>query len=468
MVKLRVSKAEPIPRGSAALPKASTDGELEPAIQANDFASYRLTILHDWLKTITILASTLVPLFYILDLFLVPSHLLVRFAVYRLASTALSLAQLLIVTKTRPGKWSYLHGYFASLQIGCMISLMTVSLGGFDSGYYAGLNLVIVGVNLLLPWNGFHTAANSLIVLALYLALNFAFPHRFTGALLVNNLYFLLAMAVVAVSINQVRFLLISKEFSLLVQLREARDALWGEMEVAKRIQTALLPKSMNLSGYEICATMVPADEVGGDYYDVLETKDGERWVAIGDVSGHGVDSGLVMMMAQTSIMTIIRENPLSSPSKVIVSANAVLRENIARLDTSHYVTLMLLKLGEQSICYAGKHQDLLVYRAATRSVELAPATGTWLGITDDLAPFLAEHELSIGENDAVLLFTDGVTELRDGESNLFGEERLAELFLRYAPLSVDQALDGLMNEIHSFPAAQEDDITLLLLKKVG
>ena len=60
---------------------------------------------------------------------------------------------------------------------------------------------------------------------------------------------------------------------------------------------------------------MLPAKEVGGDYYDIIETDAGDRWVAIGDVAGHGVDSGLIMMMAQASIMTVIKGNPARSPS---------------------------------------------------------------------------------------------------------------------------------------------------------
>lgn len=444
----------------------SNPDSLNPAIVENDFFSYQLGILHDWLRTITILASTLVPLFFVLDLFLTPHGLLIRFAVYRLSSTVLSVLQYFVVRRTKPSEWSYLHGYLASLQIGVMITLMTVSLGGFDSSYYAGLNLVIVGVNLLLPWNAIHTAANAAIVLACYVAFNLIAGHPFHGAILANNLYFLIAMSVVAASINHVRYRLIQKEFSLLVQLKSARDALWGEMEVAKRIQTALLPKNMRLAGYEVSAIMIPAEEVGGDYFDIVETDRGDRWVAVGDVSGHGVDSGLIMMMAQTTIMTVIKGEISCTPAQVVVSANAVIRENIERLESNHYMTLMLLKLGDESICYAGRHQDLLVYRAATGTVETAPTAGTWLGIADDVAPFIEERDVPISENDVVLLFTDGITELQDHSANLFGQDRLKGIFERWAGEPLEKALTGVLDEIRSFPAEQQDDISLVLLRR--
>ena len=281
------------------------------AIDANDFSGYRTSIIHDWLRTLTALAVVLVPLFFVLDVFMMPSGLLPRFAIYRLISTVLALAQFLIVRNTQPSRWSYLHGYFISLQVGEIIALMTVDLGGFNSTYYAGLTLVIIGVNLLMPWRAMHTAVNTLIILAMYVTFNLVSGQPFDQPKATNNFFFLISTAVLAVSINYVRYNLIEKEFSLLVKLKKARDALWGEMELAKRIQTALLPQRKGgIRGYESAVTMLPAKEVGGDYYDIIETDAGDRWVAIGDVAGHGVDSGLIMMMAQASIMTVIKGNP--------------------------------------------------------------------------------------------------------------------------------------------------------------
>ena len=138
---------------------------------ADDFENYLNGIIHDWLKTLTALAFTLVPIFFILDYFTMPKELLARFGVYRLASTLIVLIQYLIVRQTSPSKLSYIHGYLVSINVGGIISLMTVDLGGFTSSYYAGLNLVIIGVNLLLPWKAIHSAANSLIIIFMYVLL---------------------------------------------------------------------------------------------------------------------------------------------------------------------------------------------------------------------------------------------------------------------------------------------------------
>jgi hypothetical protein len=181
------------------------------AIEAGDFQSYQVGIIHDWLRTLTLLATVLVPLFFVLDAFVVPKPLLPRFALHRAVSGGLALVQFFIVLATRPSRWSYLHGYLISAQVGGIIALMTTILGGFSSSYYAGLNLVVIGVNLLMPWRAFHTAINSALILAMYVALNAAAGRSYEATALLNNLFFLGATAVIAASINFVRFRLLQR-----------------------------------------------------------------------------------------------------------------------------------------------------------------------------------------------------------------------------------------------------------------
>jgi serine phosphatase RsbU (regulator of sigma subunit) len=437
------------------------------AIDADDFESYKVGIIHDWLRTLTLMAACLVPLFFVLDYLMLPNALLPRFGVYRFISTAIALVQLAIVRKTPPSRWSYLHGYVMSIQVGGIIALMTVSLGGFDSSYYAGLNLVIIGVNLLMPWRATHSAVNAALILVMYVVFNLIARLPFSTALLTNNLFFLCSTALLAVSINYVRYGLIRKEFSLLVTLKQARDALWGEMELAKRIQTALLPrKQQTVKGYESAVAMIPAREVGGDYYDIIETEAGSRWIAVGDVAGHGVDSGLIMMMAQASIMTVIKGMPNARPMDVLNTVNLVLREDIRRLGSNHYMTLMVIRLEDDLMTIAGHHQDVLVYRPARGRVETISTTGTWLGITDQIEGFMEVRTVEIAADDIVLLFTDGVTEGRNPAGEMFGQERLCESFARSAELPLEKTLQRMLEEVREFQVEQEDDMTLILLKR--
>lgn len=435
------------------------------AIDRNDFSEYQIGIIHAWLQTITALAFVLVPLFFVLDIFITPREYLVRFAIFRAVSTLLALFQHLLVRNTRPARYSYLHGYFVSLQVGGVIALMTVYLGGFTSGYYAGLIMVIIGVNLLMPWKATHTAANSLLIIAMYVGFNLVSPNPVHPIEAANNLFFLIGTSVISVAINHVRYQLIQTEFSLLVQLKQARDALWGEMELAKQVQVALLPRRLEITGYEIAVSFEPAREVGGDYYDVIETESGDRYVAIGDVAGHGLDSGLIMMMAQTSVMTVVKGRAGCTPAQVLETTNAVLRENVGRLGSNHYMTMTVMKLENDQLCISGHHQDILIYRDAEKRVETVEIAGSWLGIADSLEGFVETVTVPLGPDDCILLFSDGVTEATSLGGELFGQERLAALLLKWAPSGMATAAGEIVREVNEFQGSQQDDMTLILVK---
>lgn len=433
---------------------------------ADEFENYLSSIIHEWLKTLTILAFLLVPTFLILDYFIMPKELLQRFVIYRAVSTLIVIIQYAIIRQTKASKLSFIHGYVVSVNIGGMIALMTVDLGGFDSSYYAGLNLVIMGVNLWVPWKALHSAVNSIIIISMYIFFNVIAGHDYGHSILINNLFFLFSTAIIAISINHVKHKLIKKEFYLLVELKKARDALWSEMELAKRIQTALLPDREKIKGFEIAATMVPAKEVGGDYYDIIETPTGDRWVTIGDVSGHGVDSGLIMMMAQTSILSKVNNSSDCKPSAVLHSVNSILRENISRLGSDHYMTMMAIRFNGSQMTLAGKHQDIIIYRSALNKTEIIPTKGTWLGIDENIGKYLEDISVGIEDGDLILLFTDGITEATDKNGEMYGQLRLEQALNQYADLPIRKLLDKVIEEVKAFQEEQLDDMTLVVIKK--
>ena len=439
-----------------------------------DFDSYLNYILHQWLRTLAMLGYTLVPLFFVLDVFTAPRDLIYRFGMYRLVSVAVVIAQYFLIRFTRPGRFSFLHGYFISVNVAGIITIMTVDLGGFDSGYYAGLILVMVAINLLLPWKPIHSAINGSIIIFLYVINNALFGAAFKTVNLISHIFFMFGTAVISVSINYVKNKLEEKEYHLRAELKKTRDALWGEMEIAQRIQTALLPRKKELGCassdtvgcYEIAATMLPAEQVGGDYYDIIETARGERWIAIGDVTGHGVESGLIMMMTQTSIFTIVSNTSGYKPSVVLNSVNHVIKENIARLGTDRYVAASLIRLDNSTMTVAGKHQDILVYRSTRREVEVIPTEGTWLGIEDRIKKYTTDTSIHVDIGDIILLFTDGITEATDKNGLMFGQERLAHAFEKYAALPVGEILSNIVNDVTIFWDKQHDDVTALVLRR--
>jgi serine phosphatase RsbU (regulator of sigma subunit) len=351
------------------------------------------------------------------------------------------------------------------------------------------------------------------------------------------------------------------------VQLVETKNALWGEMELAKKIQTVLLPENPHIPGYEISAYMNPADEVGGDYYDVIEVKrewivsseqwlvepekawkkdedlcsgdaclhpDSERdeeedgqscrggscarpqafgqphgaglqypnmgnhqglplqglppnpesgqpqgfaptvpsnlypshWLAIGDVSGHGVPAGLVMMMVQTSIRSVIRESPHSTPDKILASVNQTIYENIKKLGEDKYMTITLISVQENGmIYYAGLHQDIMIFRAAKNKIDLLETKGMWIGMMDDIANTLQVDQFHLQPNDVMLLYTDGITEALDKEGQMFSEDKLVGLFHKLGNLSPEEIKAGILQSLQGYQCS--DDITLMILKRI-
>jgi serine phosphatase RsbU (regulator of sigma subunit) len=444
------------------------------------FEEYREALVHSWSQTLAILAFTLNALFLLLDWVTMPPEVVERFALYRAVVVGAMLVQYFILRKTPPGPWSHVPGYATTALFAVEISWMTVELGGFDSPYYAGLNLVIVGVNLLLPWRALHSAVNGLVVIVTYVTLNLLYGGDSDSETVISNLYFLGSTAVVAVAISTVRHRLIQGEFQLRaelvqtnadldrsrVELKAARDALWGEMEVAKRIQTALLPQNRRVGAYDVAARMLPAAEVGGDYYDIIQAGEDRNWIAIGDVSGHGVESGLVMMMTQTSILSLVQENPRLTPAEVFNAVNGVLLENIQRLRASRYMTLNVVQLRDEGLTLAGKHQDVLVWRKAKGKVEHVSNEGCWIGIVEDTRQHVVDQVIAMEEGDVALFFTDGATEAMDARGEMFGEERLAAALARVADGPLDAGLETLFAEIAAFRAEQHDDVTLMLVRR--
>ena len=139
------------------------------------------------------------------------------------------------------------------------------------------------------------------------------------------------------------------------------RERLEKEMEIATRIQTSILPRDINVAGLEIAAAMQPATEVGGDYYDVVPVDDG-CWIGIGDVAGHGLGTGLMMLMMQSGFSALARKLPDASPRDLLLALNTMLVENVrVRLGQHEHATLTLLRYRRDgSLTFAGAHEEIL------------------------------------------------------------------------------------------------------------
>lgn len=250
---------------------------------------------------------------------------------------------------------------------------------------------------------------------------------------------------------------------------RLSREQLLGEMAIAKRLQTVLAPKRLDVPGLEIAAFMQPADEVGGDYYDVLPIPGG-CWIGIGDVSGHGLLSGLIMLMIQSIVSTLVGTRPDATPAELVGDLNAVLFPNVReRLGADEHATLMLLRYHlSGKLEFAGAHEDLIVYRQATKQCELVQTDGLWLAVRADIRRQTRDQTLVLEPGDLLVLYTDGVTEARNSLHEHFALERLCGTVEEHAEEPVGSILQEILAAVHAWFPVQQDDVTCLVARYTG
>jgi PAS domain S-box-containing protein len=235
------------------------------------------------------------------------------------------------------------------------------------------------------------------------------------------------------------------------------------ELEIARRVQTSLVPTTFDVDDLEIAAMMIPASEVGGDYYDVLPTPDG-AWIGIGDVSGHGLSAGLVMLMVQSSIASAVRARPASTPREILCFVNDVVVDNVrARLGRDDHVTLSLFRYYADGRCVvAGAHEDVIILRADRGTVEVLRPRGTWLGARRGIHHLTFDTQLELRDGDVLVLYTDGVTEAMNERNEFFDFDGLCAAVEEMRGRSPAEIVEHVMGKVRAHMAVQKDDITIL------
>jgi serine phosphatase RsbU (regulator of sigma subunit) len=245
------------------------------------------------------------------------------------------------------------------------------------------------------------------------------------------------------------------------------RERLRCELALASAIQGRLLPKTQpETPDLDVYGTMVPAKELGGDYFDFVEDRArGDLHIFVGDVSGKGVGAGLVMAIARSYFRPLALA--YDSPRKVLAEVNRLLYEDTNR---EMFMSAIYLRWdgAARRLVYAGAGQEHLLLVRASGAVEAIPAGGMALALVDDAAPYLEDKELPLGAGDLVLLYSDGVTESREPGGAFFGLERLRALLAGTSGLSAREVVERVLAEVVRFQASaeQHDDITVVALKR--
>jgi serine phosphatase RsbU (regulator of sigma subunit) len=239
------------------------------------------------------------------------------------------------------------------------------------------------------------------------------------------------------------------------------KERLEGEIAVARTIQQKLLPPAAaELAGVKVLAHVQSVAEIGGDYYDYLPTPDGRVAIAIGDVSGHGLPTGLLVAMAKAALVTLI-DTGLAG-SAIFSRLNDLIHRST---DSRSYMTLALFVYDPASrraeLTNAGQ---LAPYRVSPAGVESRSLPSFPLGVSERTDFATGAWELARG--DKVVFLTDGLVECRSPSSDLFGFDRLEKILEREAASDAPTLRDAILSEIeaHTGGAPPEDDRTLVIV----
>jgi serine phosphatase RsbU (regulator of sigma subunit) len=234
------------------------------------------------------------------------------------------------------------------------------------------------------------------------------------------------------------------------------------ELEEARQLQLSMLPKSVpQLPHLEIAALMQTATEVGGDYYDFYLGEDGALTIAVGDATSHGLKAG-TMVAATKSLF-----NHLAAQTSVVETLHDASRALKLMNLRSLFMALTLVKVqGDRLYCSVAGMPPILIYRAATRTVEEVSLRGVPLGALSNYAYHQAE--ITLAANDVVLLMSDGLPERFNPASELFEYERTKEALSAHACAAPRAIVDGLLRASDEWAKGRplDDDLTLVVLKR--
>lgn len=244
------------------------------------------------------------------------------------------------------------------------------------------------------------------------------------------------------------------------------KERIGAELTLASDIQAHMLPCIFpafpEYDEFDIYATMTPAKEVGGDFYDFFMTDENHLAIVMADVSGKGVPAALFMVIAKTLIKNYAQSG--QEPGDVFTTVNRLLCDgNDAGLFVTAWIGILDLETGVMKYANAG-HNPPLIKRTDGKFEYLRSRPGFVLAGMDSIK--YKQNELVLNPGDRIFLYTDGVTEATNGEQQLYGEDRLESLLNRCQSDTAEEMLADLKNDIDSFvgEAPQFDDITMLML----
>jgi sigma-B regulation protein RsbU (phosphoserine phosphatase) len=258
---------------------------------------------------------------------------------------------------------------------------------------------------------------------------------------------------------------IISIENARLFKEAIEKQRMEDELNIAREIQQGLLPEKLpSIPGFDIAALTIPSKEVGGDYYDVITRKNGEYIFAIGDVAGKGMPAALLMASVQAALRAL---SPLcTSISETTAQINDLACDNIR--GGTRFITffwgILDRQTGQFRFTNAGHNPPYLLRKNGT--IEELQDGGLILGVFKTTTPYV-ESSVTLSPGDVLVMYTDGVSEAMNQQSEQFTEERLLSILKESTKLSAQEIIKSVQKalESHTQGTLQSDDITMLVLK---
>lgn len=239
------------------------------------------------------------------------------------------------------------------------------------------------------------------------------------------------------------------------------------EMATASRVQEGLLPRRIpQMPGWNVAVKLDPARQISGDFYDFIMLPDGRLGFVVADVADKGAGAALFMAMSHSLIRTFASSFP-NEPARVLQETNRrILADTSAALFVTAFYAVLDLHSGELVYTNAGHNPPYLFSARQGENLQSLSRTGTVLGIFED--ENWEQRTVTLQPGDALVVYTDGVTEAQNDNGGEYGEQRLYDTVSSLRGSPAEALLDGIYKDVCDFTdnAPQSDDITLLVLQR--
>ncbi len=239
------------------------------------------------------------------------------------------------------------------------------------------------------------------------------------------------------------------------------------ELDIARNVQETFLPENTpEIPGFDASAICIPAQETGGDYYDVIPLDDNKVAIAIGDVSGKGIQAAFYMTFAKGVIHSLCSIFP--SPKMMMYRVNKLFNQNATR---GTFISMIygVLDINEKTFTYIRAGHNPILYKKADGKIEWLQPVGVALGMTKDetFNKVSREDQIKLVEGDVLVLYTDGITEAQNEDEEFYDEKRLKKLIKREKTNSSKELRDLIIEDVRTFigDSRQFDDMTLVVIK---